>query len=77
MRTTVTLAADVAAAVESVRIERGVGVSAAVNALVRAGLAQAGDRRTSFVQRTSAMNARIDVANVADVLETLEGPGAR
>jgi len=74
MRTTVTLDADVAAAVESARRERGVGVSAAVNDLVRAGLSRADDRRTPFVQRTSPMAARIDVANVADALEMLEGP---
>ena len=72
-----TLDADVAAAVESARRERGVGVSAAVNGLVRAGLARADGRRTPFVQRTSAMAARIDVANVADALEMLDGPNER
>lgn len=71
-----TLDADVAAAVESARRKRGVGASTAVNDLVRAGLARADDRRTPFVQRTSPMAARIDVANVAAALEMLGSPGA-
>ncbi len=39
MRTTVTLDPDVAAAVSHLRTERGIGVSAAINDLVRRGLA--------------------------------------
>ncbi|MEA2130053.1 MAG: hypothetical protein QOJ85_2944, partial [Solirubrobacteraceae bacterium] len=38
MRTTLTLADDVAAAVEKLRRERSIGLSEAVNELVRAGL---------------------------------------
>ena len=38
MRTTLTLADDVAAAVERLRRERSIGMSEAVNELVRAGL---------------------------------------
>ena len=77
MRTTVTLDADVAAAVESARRERGVGVSAAVNDLVRIGLARAERPRAPFVQDTSPMGALIDVANVGRALEMLEGPTKR
>jgi len=77
MRTTVTLDADVAAAVESARRERGVGVSAAVNDLVRIGLARAEAPRAPFVQNTSPMGALIDVANVGRALEVLEGPTKR
>lgn len=76
MRITVTLADDVAAAVTRLRRDRGVGVSAAVNDLVRRGLvapAAPGD----FRQRTSPMGARIDVGDVAAALESLDGPGAR
>lgn len=76
MRTTVTLDDDVAAAVRELRFERGVGVSAALNQLARDGLARKPDRRR-FRQRTSAMGLRIDVANVADALDLLEGPDAR
>ena len=76
MRTTVTFEPDTAAAVERVRRERGVGVSAAVNQLVREGLARGPERRT-FEQETSSMGARIDVADVVDALELLDGPASR
>jgi Arc/MetJ family transcription regulator len=76
MRTTITLDDDVAAAVGQLRRERGLGVSAAVNELARQGL-QRKTTRTRFVQETAPMGARIDVTNVAEVLELLEGPSAR
>jgi hypothetical protein len=76
MRTTVTLDADVAAAVERVRRERGLGVSAAVNELARHGLHRRVEPRR-FTQETSPMQAKIDVRNVAEALEVLEGPSAR
>ncbi len=75
MRTTITFDADTAAAVERLRRERGIGVSAAVNELVRRGAA-APRPRPAFVQRTSAGHARIDVTDIAETLETLDGPGA-
>ena len=76
MRTTVTLAADVAAAVERVRRERGVGVSEAVNELVRAGLA-AKPPRKRYRHKTYPMGALIDYTNVAEAIELLEGPDWR
>ena len=76
MRTTVTFEPDTAAAVERVRRERGVGVSAAVNQLVREGLTRGPERRR-FEQETSSMGARIDVADVVDALELLDGPASR
>ena len=76
MRTTVTLAKDVALAVERVRKERGIGVSGAINALIREGLAQTPTKQP-FVQRTSSGEALIDVTNVAEALDLLEGPAAR
>lgn len=76
MRTTVTLAPDVAAAVERVRRERAVGVSEAVNELIRAGLrAKPVSRRLR--QRTFKSGLRIDVSNVGEALEILEGPNRR
>lgn len=76
MRTTVTLADDVAAALERYRRDRSVGVSEAVNELIRSGLAaRPADR--PFEQSTVAMGAGIDVTNVAEAIETLEGTGAR
>lgn len=71
MRTTITLDDDVAAAVAQVQRERGVGVSAAVNQLIRGGLV-GGRPARPFAQRTSAMGARIDVTNVAEALELLD-----
>jgi predicted transcriptional regulator len=77
MRTTVTLAEDVAAAVEHLRRERSIGVSQAVNELVRNGLV--GRRRASepFVQVTHDLGSGVDYANVAEAIETLDGPAAR
>ena len=73
-----TLEPDVAAAVETLRRERHVGVSAAVNELIRSGLGRTdGCGHQPFVQRTSPMGARMDVANIADVLEVLDGPASR
>jgi hypothetical protein len=76
MRTTVTFADDVAAAVERLRRERGIGTSEAVNELVRRGLA-AGEKRQPFRQRTHPLGLRIDVTDVADAIEELDGPAAR
>lgn len=76
MRTTVTLEPDVAAAIDRMRREEGLGVSAAVNRLARAALAAPKARRR-FRQRTADLGATVDVANVAEVLELIEGPEHR
>ncbi len=76
MRTTLSLDDDVAAAVQRLREERHMGLSEAVNELIRVGLA-APPRRRAFRQRTAHLGLRIDVSNVADALEHLEGPQAR
>lgn len=76
MRTTVTFDDDVASAVAAIRRERGVGVSEAVNELIRQGLLVPRKRRT-FDQRRAAMGLRLEVANVADALEVLDGVRAR
>ncbi len=76
MRTTVTLASDVAAAVERLRHERSLGLSDAINHLVRAGLTQAPASK-SFRQATQDLGPGVDFTNVADALETLDGPAAR
>lgn len=72
MRTTITFEGDTAAAVAQLRRERGIGVSEAVNELVRRGLRPAGPR-VLFVQRTSAGRPRVDVTDVAATLELLDG----
>jgi Arc/MetJ family transcription regulator len=76
MRTTVSLDDDVAAAVEEIRRSKHVGLSEAVNELARAGMAAPAERRV-FRQRTADLGIRIDVSNVAEALDTLDGPGAR
>lgn len=71
MRTTVTLSHDVAAAVERLRHQRGIGVSAAVNELIRAGMTRQPEA-PPFHQRSAALGLRIDVSNVAEVLDLLD-----
>ena len=77
MRTTVTLADDVAAELQRLRRERSVGVSEALNELVRAGMARRKEPRKKFVQRTHSVGITIDVTNVAEALELAEGPDYR
>jgi Ribbon-helix-helix protein, copG family len=76
VRTTVTLADDVAAAVEKLRRDRSLGMSEAVNELVRAGLAQQQAPRTPFRQKSHDLGRGIDFDNIADALETLDGPSS-
>jgi hypothetical protein len=76
MRTTVTFADDVAAAVEQRRRERGVGLSEAVNDLVRAGLTTERSSKP-FRQKAHDLGAGVDVSNIGEALETLDGPMAR
>ncbi len=76
MRTTVTFEEDTAAAIDQLRREQGVGVSEAVNELIRRGLMPRQAKRP-FVQRTHELGLRIDVSNVAEALDALEGPFSR
>jgi hypothetical protein len=76
MRTTVTLQDDVAAAVRRLTRERGIGVSEAVNTLARAGLVEKTDRST-FRQRTVRLGLKIDVTNVGEAIEVVDGAGKR
>jgi hypothetical protein len=73
MRTTVTLDDDVAAAIESVRHKDGLGLSEAVNVLIRSGLGGR-PKREPWVPLTADLGLRIDVVNVAEALEQLDGP---
>jgi hypothetical protein len=76
MRTTVNLDDDIAVAIGRLRKEQGLGLSEAVNQLARAGMQQR-PRRRLFRQRTASIGLHIDVRNVADALEQLDGPSAR
>ena len=76
MRTTLTLADDVAAAVERLRRERSIGISEAVNELVRAGLTKR-EPSAPFRQKSHDLGVGIDVSNIAEAIETLDGPASR
>jgi Arc/MetJ family transcription regulator len=76
MRTTVSLDDDVAAAVNQLRRERNLGLSEAVNELIRTGL-RVPQQRQEFRQRTAELGLRLDVSNVAEALDALDGPTAR
>ncbi len=77
MRTTVTLDRDVAAAVQRLRREQGLGMSEALNRLARAGLTLATERRRPYRQRTTRLALKVDVTNLAEAMEQLDGPAAR
>jgi len=76
VRTTIRLDPDVAAAVERLRRERSLGLSDAVNELIRTGLSAKREGRP-FRQRSAKLGLRIDVTDVAEALEQLEGPSHR
>ena len=76
VRTTIDFDDDTARAIEALRRERGLGVSAAVNELIRRGLLPHREGGP-FKQRTARLGLRIDVSNVADALESLDGPSSR
>ena len=80
MRTTIEFEEDTARALDRLRGKTGMGVSEAVNHLVRRGLLVPEDgspQASPFVQRTHRMGLRIDVSNVADAIDLLEGSRAR
>lgn len=76
MRTTISIDDDVAAEIGRLRRERGLGISEAVNLLARTGMRTKPGRR-AFRQRTAQLGLRVDVSNIGDVLETLDGPTGR
>ena len=77
MRTTITLADDVAAAVDKLRRERSIGLSEAINDLIRTGLGARHKNTRPFRQKTHDLGTGIDFANVSEAIETLDGPTAR
>lgn len=79
MRTTVSLDQDVVKAIEDLRREQGLGLSAAVNELVRRGLSIKGPTAVQpFRQTASAMGApRVPLDDIGSALELLEGESHR
>lgn len=76
MRTTVDLDADTAKEITRLRNEEGRGLSEAVNELIRRGMLSRGPTK-SFKPVSADLGLRIDVSNIAQTLELLEGPDAR
>ncbi|MBV9120334.1 MAG: CopG family transcriptional regulator [Chloroflexi bacterium] len=70
MRTTVTLDDDVVAAVEQVRQQQRIGLSEAVNQLVRAGIQR--PERRPYRHRSSNVTLKVDVSNIGAVLDLLD-----
>lgn len=71
MRTTFTLDDDVAVEVERLRRDEGIGLSEAVNRLIRAGLA-APKKRAVYRHRGVEVGLKMDVTDIASVLEILD-----
>ncbi|MBM6403561.1 CopG family transcriptional regulator [Phycicoccus sp. CSK15P-2] len=71
MRTTVNLTPDIEAEVARMRREEGMGTSEAVVTLARRGL-RPRPEGPAFRQRSASLGARIDVGNVAEVLDLLD-----
>lgn len=71
MRTTLTLADDVAAEVERLRREEGLGLSAALNLLARRGMV-ASQEAAPYVHRTADLGLKVDVSNIGEVLDLLD-----
>lgn len=76
MRTTVKFDADTAKAVADGVKRDGKGLSEVVNELIRRGM-QAAPGREPFVPMTAPLGLTIDVSNIADAIDLLEGPEAR
>lgn len=76
VRTTVNVEDDVAAEIQRLRRDEGLGLSEALNLLARRGLAAPQRARRPFRQETADLGARVDVTNIGDVLDLLdEGEG--
>jgi len=71
VRTTIDLDDDTAQAVETLRRERGVSTSEAVNVLIRRSLPHR-EPQAPFRQSTRSLGLRIDVSNTAEALEVLQ-----
>ena len=71
MRTTFTLADDVAAEVEKLRKADGIGVSEAVNRLIRRGLARPA-KHQRYKHKSTNIGLKVDVTDIASILDLLD-----
>lgn len=76
MRTTIDIDPDNARAIAELRRDHGQGLSVAVNHLIRRGL-MAPEPQQRFVPRTHDIGVSIDVSNIAEALDVLEGSDRR
>jgi hypothetical protein len=77
MRTTVVLDSDVAAEIDRLR-RQGIGVSEALNLLARRGMATPREAKEGKYQhRTSKVGIKVDVTNIAEVLDLLDDDSRR
>lgn len=76
MRTTFTLDDDVAAAVERLRREEGLGLSEAVNRLARTGMAVQ-PRPATYRHQSVHVGLKVDVSDVGAVLDVLDDERGR
>jgi hypothetical protein len=73
MRTTISLDPDVKAEVERLRRQKGLGLSEAVNSLARRGMVPL-KRDEKYAMSPRPLGFKIDVTNVAEVLDMLDDP---
>jgi hypothetical protein len=71
MRTTLSLDDDVIAEIERLRRAEGIGLSEAVNRLVRRAAARP-RHPTPYRHRSAPIGVSVDITSVADVLELLD-----
>jgi len=72
MRTTVVIDSDVAAEIERLR-RTGMGLSRALNLLARRGMTRTpASTKAEYKHRTSRIGLKVDVTNIADVLDLLD-----
>lgn len=71
MRTTITVAPDVAAEMKRLGREEGLGPSEALNTLARRGMTRR-ESRTPYEPTTYPLGITIDVSNIGEILELLD-----
>ncbi len=71
MRTTFTLDEDVAAEVERLRREEGLGLSQAVNRLIRKGMTVT-PRSSGYSHKSVSVGLKVDVTDIGAVLDVLD-----
>ena len=76
MRRTGELDNDTARAIEALPRDEGRGLSEAANELIRSDMV-APPQAEPFVPHSQRMGIMIDISNVTDAIDLLEGPNAR